>query len=130
MPEMTCDCKPFGLNAKNWFAMLIMGLFMTTVDFGLIAIAALLQPLINTTHWSMLEMSALCGAPYVISIFAQPFLGTIANKKSKVTLYAGVLLCLFSLPLSWAGFEYKLYWLAYIGQALYGFGFQTVLTIQ
>ena len=127
---MTCDCKPFGLNARNWFAMLLMGLFITTVDSGMIAIAALLQPLINTTRWSMLEMSALSGAPYVISIFAQPFLGAIANKRSKVNLYAGVLLCMVSLPLSWAGFEFKLYWLAYIGQSLYGFGYQTVLTTQ
>ena len=67
MCEKLCEFfrKPFGLDWKNWFVQLLLGLFITSVDMGLIAVASIMQPLMDKTGWSMEQMSILAGAPYL-----------------------------------------------------------------
>jgi len=63
-------------------------------------------------------------------VFLQIFIGRLLEKHSKLIVFLAITLCLISNPISWAGFHYNKLWLAYIGQMLYGLGFQNIMNAQ
>lgn len=75
-------------------------------------------------------LTSLMGANFILAIFLEPLVGSYTKKYSRILLYSAVIMCMLALGLTWLGFSENKYYLAYIGQLLYGFGFCVVNTVQ
>lgn len=89
-----------------------------------------MEPLIVSQKWDLYMLTSLTGANFILAIFLEPIIGSYMKKYSRVFLYSSVITCMLSLGLTWLGLSQNKYYLTYIGQLFYGFGYCVTLNTQ